>query len=415
MDRSTSPAVVVVLAAVVVVMPVTAAMSVGGPASHGAPTDVGGPASVGASPPSPSDNTSARLVLPRYRVEQNRFKTVRIGMGSTLQAGADDARFEHERITVERDFEAAETVEERRNVIDRALIELSAAADDLEARERATIRDYGNGTITTRTMVRRLARIDAAAREIVTTLAMVRRLTARIGTADFDSRIRDIGGIVEPLRGPVRNQISEALSGEAPAVRVHVTASDRGLVLSMLHEGAYVREATRWSNRNRTAPPTLDFGDIGERFEVLYPWVTAQQGGTSINWQGAGAWQLRASHSQGELTASVDASTAAVYREVQTLSVEEMPSTMTVVRTEQGVRMTFMRTYAGGPLRLLVEDASTDAVINARVSVDGHELGRIGADGLVVTLEPTPPYTVNVTGNGSSLSVTMERPFNASP
>jgi hypothetical protein len=263
-------------------------------------------------------------------------------------------------------------------------------------------------------MVRRLARIDAAAREIETTLVMVQRLTARIGTADFDSRIRDIGGVVEPLRGPVRSQISGALSGEAPAVRVHVTASERGLVLSMLHEGQYVREATRWSNRNRTAPPALDFGDVGERFEVLYPWVTAQKGGTSINWQGAGAWQLQATHAQGELTVSVDASTAEVYREVQTLSVEEMPSTMRIVRIEDGVRVTVMRTYAGGPLRLLIEDASTDAVINARVSVDGHELGRIGADGLVVTLEPTPPYTVNVTGNGTSLSLRMDRPFNAS-
>lgn len=419
MERAPSLVLAAVLSVALAVAPV-AATSQAAPAT---PAPDGGPASVGTAPsqataagapPSPSNNTTARLVLPRYRIEQTHFRTVRIGLSGTLQVGADSARFEHRRVVVREDFETADSVEERRNVVDRALIDLSERASDLEARERAATRDYSNGNITTETLVRRLARIDARAREVENTLGVVRSLTDRIGTTDFDTRIRDVSGVVESLRGPVRARAYMALSGESNPVRIHVTASDRGLVLAMLDEGLYVREATRWSNRNASAPSTLDFGDVGERFEELYPWVTTQQGGTSISWQGAGAWQLQASHPQGVLTASVDASKADVYREVQTLTLDELPNTMTLVRIDEGIRVSFGRTYSGGPLRLLIEDASTDAVVNARVTVDGHDLGRIGADGLVVTMEPRPPYTVNVTTDGSSASFVMDEPFNDS-
>lgn len=415
MNRPTSAAVLALLAATMLVVPAAA-----GPTATAAAPSLDGPspaagaaapASGVASAPAPTDNTTARLTIPQYRIEQGQFRTVRIGVASSLQRDADGARMAHRRTAIERDFEAAEGVSEKRNAIDRGLIDLSNRADALRARERATTREYSNGNISAETAVRQFARIDASARDLRATLDLVRALTTRVGTSDFDGRIRDVEGDLVALQGPVRRQVALALAGDRSAVRVHVVGSDDALVLATLADGQYIREATNWRNRNASAQPVLDFGEVTSRVEQLYPWATSQRGATSVDWQGAGAWRFQARHSQGQLTASVDASTTDVYREVQSLSVDEMPTVMALVRAEDGVRVELQRTYLGGPLRILVEDAATDAVLNARVSVDGHELGHIGADGLVVTMEPRPPYTLNVTANGTTVSFTVERPF----
>jgi hypothetical protein len=395
--------------------------SVGGPAAAaggGAATEgqvvarAGGTLAAG---PTPTENTTARVELASFRVRRTEFETVRIGTASTLQIGADSARHEHRRIAVRQAFEDADDASGQRNVIDSALIDLRDGGQELRARERAAIRAYGEGNITAATLVRRLARIDAEARELLETLEMVSRLTNRIPTDDFEGPIREVRSKLEPLRGPVRYRVRRALSGEATPVRVHVVASREGVVLETLTGGQYLREATDWSKRNVSAQPELDYGDysdIGARVEELYPWVTSRRSNPEFDQMGVSAWRFRATHPQGELITYVDTSTTDVYREVQRLNVDEMPSTMTVVRTGAGLRVTLHRTYPGGPLRLLVEDGSTDTVVNANVTVDGYPLGRIGADGVVMTIEPETPYTVNVTASGSAISIRMERPFN---
>jgi hypothetical protein len=430
MEHSTSlgpPA--VALAVLVVLAPLVGVVGPGAPlaatggsavGATAATAPVGGGTATGpaqaSAPPIPTNNTTARLELANFRVEQSEFETVRIGTASTLQVGADGARAQHRRLAIEQAFEDADDVEAQRGVIDRTLIDLTNRAQALEARERAAIRAYSDGNVTTATLVRRLARIDAEARQLAETLELVSRLTNRIPTDDFNAPITDIGGILAPLQGPVRHRVARALSGEATAMRVHVVASDEGVVLGTLSNGRYVREATDWSNRNVSAEPRLDFGDygdIGDRVEELYPWVTSRKSNPEFVWVGVWSWRFRASHSQGELTAYVDASTADVYREVQRLTVEDMPATDTLVRTGNGIRVALQRTYPGGPLRVLVEDASTDAVVNADVTVDGYRLGRIGADGVVMTLEPAPPYAINVTAGGSSTAFVVDRQFNA--
>jgi hypothetical protein len=420
MERSTFPlAAVVVLAWLVVLAPTAVA---GGPVVAGSTgSAVTESADRGLAtldgPPVPTNNTSSRLVLADHRIERSAFETVTIGTANTLQAGAYGARTEHRRIAIELEFEAADGVGEKRSVVDRALIDLNSRARALKDRERATLHQYSEGNISTETMVRRLADINARAREFADTLGLVRDLTNRIGTDDFDSRTRGIEGVLNPLRGPVRERVSRSLSGEATSVRVNIVASDEGLVLSTLSGGQYMREATDWNNRNGSAPPELEAGDFGgivDRVEELYPWVTKQQPNIRVKWLGEDTGFFRANHPQGTLTVTLDVNTADVYREVQWLNVEQMASTMTTVHTRNGLRVVLQRTYPGGPLRIFVEDASTDAVVNARVIVDGQSIGLIGADGVVMTLEPRVPYTVNVTDSDSSVVIDVDRPLNGS-
>jgi hypothetical protein len=365
-------------------------------------------------PPSPTNNTSARLQIPTYRIGKSRFETVTVGAASTLQAGAFGARSEHRRIAIEQAFESADSFGERHSAIDRALAKLSARAKAIENYELTVIRGYSNGTISTESIVRQLALIDARARGLSIILTLIRNLTDRIETPEFDARLRGVEGTLMALQGPVRNQVALALEGNQRPVRVNVVASEQALIFSTLIDGNYLREATDWGNRDADGPSQLDFGEVTTRVKELYPWATRQNGATSIDWQGAGAWRFQTTHPQGRLTASIDASTADVYREVQRTRTTDMPTAMTIVRTRGGFRIGLQRTYPGGPLRIIVEDASMDAVVNAKVAVDGHELGRIGGDSGVMTLEPRLPYTVNVTDDGSSVVLVVERPLNAS-
>jgi len=409
MERPTPLAILALLVATMLVVPAAAGPTVTtDPATDARAASVSPVAA--ATIPSPTNNTTARVVVPSFSVRRAEFATVNIGVGSTLQQGTEDARLEHQHIVVRQAFENASTTDRRRSVIDRALIDLSERAAALEARERASLRAYSDGAISAAVLVRRLARIDAQARRIDEMARMVRTFTDRIGTRDFDTRIRDVRGTVATLRGPVRNRVGLALAGERPPLRVNVVAAPETMVLSTLVGGSYVREATDWTNRNASAPPTLGLTDASRRAAELYPWAS-EQPGTSVDGQGAGAWRFVASHPQGELTASIDASTADVYHETQRLSVAEMPTTMTLVHTEAGIRVSLERTYLGGPLRVLVEDAANFAAIDARVRLDGYDLGNVGADGLAVVIEPRPPYTVNVTADGETVSFTVERPL----
>lgn len=417
MERPSPVVVLLVLAVTAVPASAAAAAPPGATSSGAAPSSAAAPSSpvevdTALSPPSPTTNTTARIVLPHYRVEQAAFETVTVGMAAALQSGADGARGEHRRVAIEREFEAADSVSEQRSVVDRALIRLEARSDALVERERAAIRAYADGNVTTEAMVRRLARIDARAREMEQTLSLVESLTRRIPTRDFQPRITAVRGEVEPLRGPVRNRVARSLAGERGSTRVHVVASETGVVLSTLADGQYVREATNWWHRNESGARALRTSiDTLNRAGELYPWVVSQRGSNSVDWRGNGIWRWEATHSQGRLVSYIDDSTRDAFRETQQLRVAEMPTTMVLASTGSGLRVELQRTYAGGPLRVLVEDAATDAVVNAAVTVDGHELGRIGADGLVVTLEPRPPYTVNVTGDDGSLTVRVERPL----
>lgn len=361
-----------------------------------------------------ADNTTARLTLPRYRITQSQFETVRLGLASTLQSESDGARLTHSRISIEREFDAADSVEEKKNTIDNALIDLEADMETLEARERRAIREYSDGNITGQTLVRRLARIDASAREMHGTLGLLRTLGDRIGVSVFDSRIRDVEGRLTTLEGPVRQRAATILAGETSSTRIHVTASDEGVVMATMVGDQYVREAKDLRNRNSSAPPELDFGDVTPRVEELYPWVTDQKGGTDIAWLGSNIWQFRASHGHGALTAYVDAGTRQVFYETQRITVDDMPTTTTIENSTDELRVTVERTYVGGPLRIYVEDAASNAAVNARISVNGHDIGNTGADGHVRTIEPRPSYTVTVLVGDDRHTITVERPFDES-
>lgn len=406
MEHSAPTAVLVCLVLVASTVVVSAPAGSTGPAAT-APAVV-------TTPPSPTDNTTARLVLPRYRVTESNFETVHIGMASTLQSASDDARLQYRTRAVEREFEAADSLDSKRNVLDRALIDLESRAQGLEAREQAAIRNYSDGNISAYVLVSRLARIHAQSERVTATLDVLRRLSDRVGVDVFDSRMRDVQGRLVTLQGPVRERAARVRAGEASPVRVYAVASEEGLVLSMLVGGRYVREGTYWRNRNASGSPELDFGDIGARVEELYPWVADQQGSTGIIWRGRGVWRFRSTHPQGVLTAYVDSATQDVFRETQTLTVADVPTTMTVVHSGDGLRVTLRRTYVGGPLDIFVENADTDTAINAQVSVEGHEFGHSGADGLVRTIEPRAPYTVNVTRDNVSIEISVERPFDES-
>lgn len=409
MERPRPVVVLACLALVVAAVPPAAVGAVGESADHraGAASSAG----TATAPMTATENTTSRLVLVDYRVTHRQFETAHVEMGGPLAAAVGGVADEHARRTIEHEFAAAETRPAKRSVIDGALRTLEDRVDRLEARERAAIRSYSDGNISGTELLRRLARVDASAREVERTVLTIRRLARNAGIDRFDSRVRDVAGHAEQLRGPVRHQAGRAMAGETVPARVRVTASDEGVVLATLAEGQYLREASRWRSRNASALPELDQGEFFRRVEELYPWVTSRRAGeTGFHWRGNGVWRFRATHSQGELSAYVDAATAGVFREIQRLDVAELP-TSSVDHSERGLQVVLERIYVGGPVRVVVQNAANGAAVNAVVTVEGTELGTTGADGVVWTIEPTMPYTVNVTHDETTVSVTIDRPF----
>lgn len=400
--RRTSPVVVVaclVLVVSVVVVPTMAGSLRSSPES---------PAVV-STQPTPTNNTTARLTLPEYRVTQSAFETVRIGMGSTLQGGSDSVRFEHHRITVEQRFESVGSVREKRHVVDVALTDLKDRSKALAARERAAIGNYSDGSITGETLVRELARIDASAREIETSLDVLRGLAASEGITVFDGRIKGVRYRAESLQGPVRHRVARAMAGDVPEIRVFVTTSDTGVVLSALAGDSYVREAT--DHRFRRLDDQNTLVSAIDRAGELYPWAWDEDNNYYRDVEGAltaNIYRISVTHPQGELVAYMDTGSEEVFHEVQTLTVEDMPTTSTVNRSENGLRVTLHRTYEGGPLDVFVEDATTGAAINGEITVGGHVLGRTGTDGHLRTIEPRDRYTVNVSNGETTLSFTVD-------
>lgn len=412
MDRSIAPP---VAACVVVVAALAAApLAVEAPAAR-APAPGDATAAVAAGPPSPTDNTTARLAIPPHRIERTEFETVTLGMGSTLGAGVADVRSRHEQLTIRAEFGAADTLQDKRSVIDRTLIRLETRSRELQARERAAIRNYSDGTISGAELVRRLASIDAEARRIQSTVELLDALRKQAKAPWLYGRITNVRVRVETLQGPVRRRAARALAGEASTTRIYVEVANRSLVLSTLVDGRYVREATDWWNRQAQAESALRFEDVDARGEELYPWAFSESSATSIEAPAPDTYRVTVFHPQGQLLAYLDARSADVFREVQTLSIAAMPTVSTLTYSGEGLRVTLRRTYAGGPVRILVEEAATDASVNAAVTVDGRALGRTGIDGTVMTIEPRPPYRLNVANGGASLNVTVRSPPDAGP
>src|SRR5699024_5253301 len=108
---------------------------------------------------------------------------------------------------------------------------------------------------------------------------------------------------LSPLQGPIRNRINQALQGNntepntnppsldriAPTsderlepLSVYAETSQQGIVLAMIDDGQYYREAALLGQRNATGSALNTTDAVRTRIGVLYPWGTNNSAYTGL-------------------------------------------------------------------------------------------------------------------------------------
>jgi hypothetical protein len=334
-------------------------------------------------------SSSVRAVLHRESVD--------LGPATAFSSNASAARLET--IATVQHVRAAETTEERQRRILAAVSAIEQAQVSLRSDQRDTIAAFAAGRIDGRTLLIRLARIDARAAALGDRRAQLEALSD--ATEDFSlesGRLPSIETELQVYSGPLREHLVEVLRGEAPPTRFYVAATTDGVVLSAIVEGRYVRETYRDDLRS-PGDDSIDLDDALDNVTApAYPVVWASKTNADATGSG-GSLIVRVPHPRGNLTAFVDGGQRAVFREIQERPLDSFASDQTATGTGDGLRLTVNRTYAGGPMRVRLEEIETGEPRDLLVTVrppngDSIRLGRTGPDGVLWTLTPAGRFTV---------------------
>lgn len=379
-----------------------------------------GPAAVASRPPAASEapdaapvampNTTAKLVLPGGGHPGAGVAAADLGAALALDRRA--AVTHMGMVDLERRFEAATDDDARAAVVRRGLDAVENRTRELRAVEARAYRQYASGNRSLRSLLLTLAHVDAAARQYRTRISRLADLAARVPDVTLRQGNRLVGrasGVdaqLETLTGPVRRHVARSLAGTDDAGLVYAAAADQGVVLAAVVDGTYVREALR-ADRIESGPGHPI--DVTEIVETSYPWTWDHQvvNRVAIFIPPIGVWRLDMGHTQGQLVAYVDRGSESVYREVQWLHPERLPTAGPATGENDGLEVTVDRTFPGGPVKVRVVDNTTRLPVGSVVTVGSHHLGRTGPDGELWTVAPPGAFTVAVRQGPNTVNVSV--------
>lgn len=261
------------------------------------------------------------------------------------------------------------------------------------------------------TFVRGLAEVHAGASELRASLGHVQAHADDIPEFSMRSRVRELDATLFGFQGPVRGRALVALRGDAAGIRLFVSASEQGVVLSVIEDGRYVRETYRADNRDTERDNNMGINEVDERATELYPlaYDPSTSIRTGIQSLTGGLYRIEMELREGLITAYLDGTTQNVFFEVQERRLDLLGERPTAVETANGTRVVVHRSYTGGPLQVAVTNNETDAPMQTAVIVGRTRL-ETGPDGSAWTLTPAGSFDVTVLGPRGNVSVTV-RPF----
>lgn len=332
-------------------------------------------------------------------------------MSQTLQEANDQITSQVRTRTDQQRLSAASSTEGRAAVAGEMLDDIERRTEQLKTEERTAVQAYANGSISANDLLQTLARVHSRAQILDEALAEHGRLEMSVDGYSESDRRSAIGDELEMLQTPVREQLDAAFdgSGSAQSRQAYVDASSNGVVVEMIDDGEYVREAVRFDNTDEDTSDS--FGrDTSELLEYtqseLYPWALSNNPSVSFGGISESRYRLTIEHPQGTVSSYIDGSTRGVFREVQRLDVDELPRSATVRASNDDMNLTIHRTPNDGPVRFNVTDDDGDPV-NALVKVNGDPVGRTGTDGLLWTLQPRSYYLVSVSSGATTINATV--------
>ncbi|MFB6143065.1 MAG: hypothetical protein ABEJ30_06950 [Halorientalis sp.] len=395
------------LPALLAVLAVTATVAAGVPAAPATGTDTT------AAPIVTLQNTTNFLAFPDGAVETRRFGNASLGV--TSATAMDAGRFDDRLVvaSLERRLERAPNDTARTQAVEAAVADLRANIGALERRQARAIQRYNAGSLSIGAFLHEMAIVDARARSISTTIDGVLTTAARQPGYSLPISLRtDIESLratPSVYRGPIRQRLGRAVTGDLERVSVYAETSANGVVLARASDSRYVREAFLGSQHDPDGRNQIDITTAYERVRTLYPWADRNRVTvpSARGYGDAAIYRINIDHSHGRLIAFIDGATTEVFREIQEKRLAVLPHETSVVR---GANLTLRvnRTHESGPMSVAVSETDGGDPVDARVTVDGQFVGRTGADGRLWTIQPTGSARVNVTAAaGRTVDLTL--------
>ncbi|MFB6153530.1 MAG: hypothetical protein ABEJ27_04685 [Halodesulfurarchaeum sp.] len=335
-----------------------------------------------------SANTTDVLVLDTIRASG--FARADLVVTRSLSAQANALRSRLARYTIQRRYQQAPTAGAKRRVLRNATDRVAAIKTRLIDREDEARRQYIAGSISAKTYLEVLGQVDIRARQLLSTLSAIESVAPR-GSA-VARRVGSIRADLQGLQGPIRKRLAAAVHGEGASARTYVAVSDSGVVLAQLRDGSFARGAYRADYRD-TLVGSPDLGTAQARLAEIYPWAWNTSGGVRINSIGLDVLEFEKTFGHGSLTGLLDTSSGMIYREYQVKTLASLPSVTASTTTVNNTTLAVSRTYAGGPIRVRVTNA-TGAPRAARVLINGTLVGATGGDGVVWGISPYGTFNV---------------------
>lgn len=372
--------------------------------------------------PQPAGNLALpeRVVLPG---DANHGSAV-IGAeaSAALDSGGASLEGAYERHLLQERYESAESDATKRSVLQEAVDDLETDVDELRSRERSARIAYRNEELSERGFLIELVGIHERAMELDQTADLIAP-TADGGLADdvsatgVTAQVRALRGSLIARQGPVRSHVSNAMAGDSPPQRVHISASRNGTVLSMIEDGTYHREANRddllvdGPEQGISYSEAFDLtqGELYPQYASNYDFTTVGRGSDGVIGQfylvlGEGD----ASYEHGTLRSYIDAVSENVFWEYQRMELDDdLPIDEPSETTAENLTLAVQPTYPSGPAAVTVTEDGEPAS-NVSVTVGGTPVAETDENGKAWVVLPYDSPAVSVASNGAAVSTSVE-------
>lgn len=350
-----------------------------------------------------------RLTLAPDAVERNDLDDFSLDVSSTLSFERGRAGARLASLTLNERLEAAETNDERYQILINETERIDQRIAELHAEERRALEAYNAGSISTAEFLRRLAGIHERTEVIVTTLDRIRTRGRNIQSTAIIQQADELDTEARTLQGPVRDRIASAQRGTEAPIRAYAETSPNGIVLSAIFDGTYVREAWRY-DRRATSGPT---NSLRKSIDTAYAVYTEASSNISTIEAGgqraAGLYFITLTAKSGVvITTYIDNRNLTVFKEFYRRPLGLVEFNSTVVTSDRGLRLTVRRTHTGGPMRVTLQDTESMTPVRGTVSINETVVGETGADGSLWLLTDRPTFVITARSeDGTRIAITV--------
>lgn len=335
------------------------------------------------------------------------FANQSLDVATAVSAGREAAAARLEEYALDASLEGAGPAA-RSRLVRRSIADIERRVADLRADERALRAAHTNGSIDTRTFVRRLARLHVRASTLDARLEAVGERAASLEGVSYGDRIQSTRAVLVGYAGPVRERVAAAIRGAARPSSVFVSTTPDGLVVATIDGNRYLREAYRGDRRAEGAPEPLALDSAVDRAVSLYPYSASSFTGQF----GGRVYLIDFSIPGGEAAAHLDGSTRDVFYEVRDHRLAAASESVTA--SANGTRLVVNRTHPGGPLRVATYDTAVGGPARATVHIGGRTVNT-GDDGVAWVLAPERGrFTVTAVRPAGNVTVRV-RPLQPRP